>query len=440
MIDDKYEQVLYSVCKSLINSETMLSRLELYREVINCMVNMFGESEPIKNIQICGKVEEFTNVLDFCLIILTELGLIQKKSENMPNSNVTSFNFKWNGIKGFTRKYLSSEGIINTSKLFEELTSKEKQLQIFTRIFISYLIMNVNSAIDIEFTRHLTDKCKLNGFEYQVDKIISTLLFISFISTNSSTLILNLELFNQGAKNLIHPGNIMEEQKFRPLYIEPEQFNSFHNDILINKSILWQNLINDVQKERERKIKEKMIEKNKKFEKASSKIATELTNLSNNQTLKYTKNEVNSNNNLVDMIQTESDKAAEALVTTVDKVTDKFKESGYAMLKGSNWTYYMKDLCCIIGRAPEISELKLENTPELTWEVDISLGKHKHVSKQHALIAYNFDDSCFEVKNLSKKYKLQLNGEEIKPGEEMPLSSKSIITIGNQEFTFFLPL
>jgi len=106
----------------------------------------------------------------------------------------------------------------------------------------------------------------------------------------------------------------------------------------------------------------------------------------------------------------------------------------------------MKKLYCIIGRSPvkngvllnnDLIDTDMQNT---TWLIDVDLGQQRKVSKQHALICYNFFHSVFEIKNLSKKFKIKVNGESLNYGEETQLTNKSLIQISNQDFYFLLPL
>jgi len=87
-----------------------------------------------------------------------------------------------------------------------------------------------------------------------------------------------------------------------------------------------------------------------------------------------------------------------------------------------------------------LNELNGNKTGHSYWHVDIDLGQNKKISKQHALIVYNFQTCSFEIKNLSKKSLIKVNGECLKYNEEILLSSKSVIVIANQEFYFMLPL
>lgn len=123
------------------------------------------------------------------------------------------------------------------------------------------------------------------------------------------------------------------------------------------------------------------------------------------------------------------------------------EDEAFALLRSSNgnWSYAMRKLHCIIGRAPAKYGVILGSAPNTSikgntkWEVDVDLGQHKRISKQHALIAYNFHAGSFEIKNLSKKFPLKVNGEVLKHNEEMLLTTKSSIVIANNEFYFLLP-
>ena len=117
--------------------------------------------------------------------------------------------------------------------------------------------------------------------------------------------------------------------------------------------------------------------------------------------------------------------------------TDDLKkgDEGFAMLRCANWGYYIKKLYCIIGYKP-VKHDNISNKCHTTWEVDVDLGHIKNVSKQHALIVYNFELKTFEIKNLSKKFPIRVNGIKMNYNEEMELQHKSLINIGNQEFFF----
>jgi hypothetical protein len=124
---------------------------------------------------------------------------------------------------------------------------------------------------------------------------------------------------------------------------------------------------------------------------------------------------------------------------SLEKFNNDNNDVGFALLKGNNWVYYIKKLHCIIGRSP-MKFKRASNPMHTKWAVDLDLGpKAKKVSKQHALIAYNFLINSFEIKNISKKFNIKVNGEIMNYNEEMILTNKSVIYIGNEDFYFLLP-
>jgi hypothetical protein len=109
----------------------------------------------------------------------------------------------------------------------------------------------------------------------------------------------------------------------------------------------------------------------------------------------------------------------------------------------------MKNLSIIIGRAPPSPEdqaktkdayLRSQSNKIVTWHVDVEINSPK-ISRQHALIAFNFDMKAFQLINLSHKYKIKLNGEKISPGSPAArLESRDLISIGTENFAFLLPV
>jgi len=71
-------------------------------------------------------------------------------------------------------------------------------------------------------------------------------------------------------------------------------------------------------------------------------------------------------------------------------------KAGFALLKGKDWKYLMRKLFIIIGRGPNptIEAESIHSSiliDSLKWYIDIDFSSTKHVSPQHALIAYNFE-------------------------------------------------
>jgi len=99
----------------------------------------------------------------------------------------------------------------------------------------------------------------------------------------------------------------------------------------------------------------------------------------------------------------------------------------------------MQQFYCIIGRSP-INYKKKSLDVKVVWHCDIDLGHYKKVSRQHALIIYNFEREHFEIKCLSKKHPIYVNGEAFYfKDDSVALSSKDIISISSESFYFLLP-
>ena len=112
----------------------------------------------------------------------------------------------------------------------------------------------------------------------------------------------------------------------------------------------------------------------------------------------------------------------------------KFKEYGFAMLKGRSWSYIMKKPHIIIGRSCCSEE------SWFTWQVDLDLAPIEKVSKQHAVILYNFQMEKFEIICLSRKKMIKVNGWTLKKGDKpFILDGNSMLNIGGENIHFILP-
>jgi hypothetical protein len=93
----------------------------------------------------------------------------------------------------------------------------------------------------------------------------------------------------------------------------------------------------------------------------------------------------------------------------------------------------------VIGRSPANYKLKT-NGIKVVWHVDVDLGQVKKVSRQHALIIFNFDRESFELKCLSRKYPVFVNRMPLTFADPaVAIQSGTLIAVGAETFFFMLP-
>jgi hypothetical protein len=115
-------------------------------------------------------------------------------------------------------------------------------------------------------------------------------------------------------------------------------------------------------------------------------------------------------------------------------VEKKFKEYGFARLKGRSWSYTMIKPHIIIGRSCGCKDTGY------TWQVDLDLAPVEKVSKQHAAILYNFQLEKFEIMCLSKKKSVKVNGRTLTKGDKpFILDGDMLLSIGGETIHFSLP-
>lgn len=94
----------------------------------------------------------------------------------------------------------------------------------------------------------------------------------------------------------------------------------------------------------------------------------------------------------------------------------------------------MKKSYLVIGRKcqPYLSRYE--------WEVDVDIKGNDKVSKQHALVVYNFEKSTFEAICLSNKNHIRVNSRILTCSDKpCALYDDTRIEVAGQIFHFLLP-
>jgi hypothetical protein len=115
------------------------------------------------------------------LTILCELSLVSQKMENK------SFYFKWNGFKGFRKRYLLE--LLNCDIKFDLSESFEQRVQVYTRTLLLTLFQKKDSGIGVDTTEDLMKSCGIENQFKHVEKIHTILKFLDFMTKESSILI-----------------------------------------------------------------------------------------------------------------------------------------------------------------------------------------------------------------------------------------------------------
>ena len=385
------------ICKILIINNGYLSQLEILKYALSHLYsNNILTSDIEAKIRKDSKNEEYKNLLNFTLNILIELNLVTEKMENK------SYYFKWNSIKNFYRVY--NNYYKNNITDFEINESLESRNQIYTRYFLLHCLklykINENLGISFEERKKLLEKCTLIDNIKTIKIMYLILNFLGFI-------------------------NIIKKENINILENENEIKYKIDNKIF---DFITKDLNDDELNEINTKFNENILNKEKEL---NDQYITESTIIEEKNEPKTTENNIESEKKI--SLEENLQKIS------LEKFNNDNNDVGFALLKGNNWVYYIKKLHCIIGRSP-MKFKRASNPMHTKWAVDLDLGpKAKKVSKQHALIAYNFLINSFEIKNISKKFNIKVNGEIMNYNEEMILTNKSVIYIGNEDFYFLLP-
>jgi hypothetical protein len=112
---------------------------------------------------------------------------------------------------------------------------------------------------------------------------------------------------------------------------------------------------------------------------------------------------------------------------------DAFDKIGFAALKNKSVNYVIDQPIVIIGSSKIMEKTK----SDFSWEVDLDLFPDPYVSKQHALIAFNFQTEKFEIRCLSTTNPIKVK-DKILTSKDDPrvLDENCFIRIGKQTLWF----
>lgn len=127
------------------------------------------------------------------------------------------------------------------------------------------------------------------------------------------------------------------------------------------------------------------------------------------------------------------------------KTENKQRIHAYAKIAGRNWTYYVKTLHVNIGREPDREQKLDEQSSPVTIAaralpgVHVDLGPSKFVSRLHAEIFYDGEDTLSWHIRVNGRNGVRLNNVILKRGTDAVLSCGDIVEIANTQMMFVTP-
>ncbi|KAA8646303.1 hypothetical protein EYZ11_004418 [Aspergillus tanneri] len=159
--------------------------------------------------------------------------------------------------------------------------------------------------------------------------------------------------------------------------------------------------------------------------------------------------DLSENQDLVDMVISYLETAREEVRVLRDhsnaKTENKQSIRAYAKIAGRNWTYYVKTLHVNIGREPDREQKLDEQSSPVTIaaralpEVNVDLGPSKFVSRLHAEIFYDGEETASWHIRVNGRNGVRLNNTILKRGTDTILSCGDIIEIANTQMMFVTP-
>ncbi|OJJ39327.1 hypothetical protein ASPWEDRAFT_169181 [Aspergillus wentii DTO 134E9] len=160
-------------------------------------------------------------------------------------------------------------------------------------------------------------------------------------------------------------------------------------------------------------------------------------------------NEMSANQDLVDMVISYLNPPREEVRVLRDhsntKTENKQSIRAYAKIAGRNWTYYVKTLHVNIGREPDREQKLDEQSSPVTIaaralpEVHVDLGPSKFVSRLHAEIFYDGEETASWHIRVNGRNGVRLNNVILKRGTDAIISCGDIVEVANTQMMFVTP-
>ncbi|KAI2713642.1 transcriptional regulator family: Forkhead [Penicillium roqueforti] len=155
------------------------------------------------------------------------------------------------------------------------------------------------------------------------------------------------------------------------------------------------------------------------------------------------------NQDLVDLVISYLNTPREELRVSRDHSNTKTENTqriqAYAKIAGRNWTYYVKTLHVNIGREPDREQRAVEQSSPVTIaaralpDVHVDLGPSKFVSRLHAEIFYDGEETPAWHIRVNGRNGVRLNNAIVKRGTDAILSCGDIIEVANTQMMFVTP-
>ncbi|CAP94267.1 transcription factor [Penicillium rubens] len=155
------------------------------------------------------------------------------------------------------------------------------------------------------------------------------------------------------------------------------------------------------------------------------------------------------NQDLVDLVISYLNTPREELRVSRDHSNTKTENTqriqAYAKIAGRNWTYYVKTLHVNIGREPDREQRAVEQSSPVTIaaralpDVHVDLGPSKFVSRLHAEIFYDGEETPAWHIRVNGRNGVRLNNGIVKRGTDAILSCGDIIEVANTQMMFVTP-